>query len=147
MSERRDSHAPTSRRAEERLEVRWAVDCASEETFLYAELTAFRGAFRRLPQLWNIVSGDFRWIGTPPIAPSQAAQLTTEFERLCLRGPIGLVSPEGRIEPADELTMEAIAHASCYAVNPHWRSKGKILAAALTGRRRVKELINLASHL
>ena len=39
MSERRDSHAPTSRRAEERLEVRWAVDCASEETFLYAYIT------------------------------------------------------------------------------------------------------------
>ena len=40
MSERRDSHAPAaSRRAEERLEVRWAVDCASEETFLYAYIT------------------------------------------------------------------------------------------------------------
>lgn len=40
MSERRDSHAPAaSRRAEERLEVRWAVDCASAETFLYAYIT------------------------------------------------------------------------------------------------------------
>lgn len=40
MTERRDSHAPAaSRRAEERLEVRWAVDCASDETFLYAYIT------------------------------------------------------------------------------------------------------------
>jgi type IV pilus assembly protein PilZ len=39
MSERRDSHAPGSRRAEERHEVRWAVDCASEDTFLYAYIT------------------------------------------------------------------------------------------------------------
>jgi type IV pilus assembly protein PilZ len=39
MSERRDSHAPASRRAEERHEVRWAVDCASEDTFLYAYIT------------------------------------------------------------------------------------------------------------
>jgi type IV pilus assembly protein PilZ len=39
MSERRDSHAPASRRAEERLEVRWSVDCESEETFLYAYIT------------------------------------------------------------------------------------------------------------
>ncbi|MBI2394396.1 MAG: TIGR02266 family protein [Deltaproteobacteria bacterium] len=36
----RDSHTPmTSRRAEERHEVRWAVDCASEDTFLYAYIT------------------------------------------------------------------------------------------------------------
>jgi type IV pilus assembly protein PilZ len=40
MSERRDSHAPAgSRRAEERLEVSWAVDCASDDTFLYAYIT------------------------------------------------------------------------------------------------------------
>lgn len=40
MAERRDSYAPnTSRRAEERHEVRWAVDCASEDTFLYAYIT------------------------------------------------------------------------------------------------------------
>ena len=117
------------------------------ETFLYAELTAFRGFLRKLPQLWNIVTGDFRWIGTPPIAPSQAAQLTTEFERLCLRGPIGLVSPEGRIAPPGDLTIEAIAHASCYAVNPNWRSKRRILTSALAGRRRVKGPINLAGHL
>ena len=40
MAERRDSHAPAaSRRAEERLDVRWSVDCASEETFLYAYIT------------------------------------------------------------------------------------------------------------
>lgn len=39
MSER-DSHFPaTSRRAEERHEVRWAVDCASHDTFLYAYIT------------------------------------------------------------------------------------------------------------
>jgi len=40
MAERRDSHAPAaSRRAEERLDVTWSVDCASEETFLYAYIT------------------------------------------------------------------------------------------------------------
>jgi type IV pilus assembly protein PilZ len=40
MTERRDSHAPAgSRRAEERLDVRWAVDCASDDTFLYAYIT------------------------------------------------------------------------------------------------------------
>jgi type IV pilus assembly protein PilZ len=39
MSER-DSWIPaTSRRAEERHEVRWAVDCASDDTFLYAYIT------------------------------------------------------------------------------------------------------------
>lgn len=42
MAERRDSpsKAPAaSRRAEERLDVSWSVDCASEETFLYAYIT------------------------------------------------------------------------------------------------------------
>lgn len=38
----RDSTLPTpasSRRAEERFDVTWAVDCASDETFLYAYIT------------------------------------------------------------------------------------------------------------
>ncbi|GAC1394211.1 MAG: hypothetical protein NVSMB47_02830 [Polyangiales bacterium] len=46
MSNRRDSEFPgpssstaPSRRSEERIDVRWAVDCASEETFLYAYIT------------------------------------------------------------------------------------------------------------
>jgi type IV pilus assembly protein PilZ len=39
MSEH-DSYVPTaSRRSEERHEVRWAVDCASGDTFLYAYIT------------------------------------------------------------------------------------------------------------
>ena len=53
MANRRDSSFPAgdapapgpsssvtpSRRSEERFEVRWAVDCASEDTFLYAYIT------------------------------------------------------------------------------------------------------------
>ena len=44
MSTRRDSEFPSpsatpSRRSEERFEVSWAVDCSSEETFLYAYIT------------------------------------------------------------------------------------------------------------
>jgi type IV pilus assembly protein PilZ len=41
MSEsRRDSEVPnTSRRAQERVEVTWDVDCRSDETFLYAYIT------------------------------------------------------------------------------------------------------------
>ncbi len=42
MSERRDSHAPAASftaRSEDRADVCWAVDCASEETFLYAYIT------------------------------------------------------------------------------------------------------------
>ena len=42
MSERRDSTAPSSeasRRSEERFDVTWAVDCASDDTFLYAYIT------------------------------------------------------------------------------------------------------------
>lgn len=117
------------------------------ETFLYAELTAFRGGFRRIPQLWNVLIGDFRWVGPPPVSPSQAAQLTTEFERLCLRGPIGLLAPENTGTPSGDLTEEAIAWASCYAVHPNWRGDGRVVAATVMGRRRVDPRMNLAGRL
>lgn len=101
------------------------------ETLVYYELREARGAFRRWPQLWNVVCGDFAWIGNRPLSPAQAAQLTNEFERLWLAAPIGLVSLADAVSCADPFGDEARAHASYYAVQANWRLDWSILAHAL----------------
>ncbi|HEY3898847.1 MAG TPA: sugar transferase [Chthoniobacter sp.] len=81
----------------------------------YDEFPSFRGLWRRWPQLWSIVRGDFSWVGNRPITREQAAELTTEFEQLWLAAPVGLVSLADAEGCAEAFGDEARAHASFYA--------------------------------
>lgn len=102
-------------------------------TYVYAEFTAFNGLLKRLPQLWNVARGEFAWVGNRPLSPGQAAELTTDFERLWLRGAAGLVSLGDARGVPENITDESRAHASFYAVNSSWRMDADILTRVASG--------------
>ena len=87
--------------------------------------------FRSWPQLLNIVRGDFAWVGNRPLGPVEVAQLESEFDRLWLAAPIGLISLADAEGVAGAFTDEARACASFYAVRADWRLDLSILARAL----------------
>ncbi len=87
-------------------------------TVAYAELPAFKGVARRWPQLWNVVRGDFTWVGNRPLAADEAARLNNDYERLWLAAPTGLVSLADAMGCAEAFGDEARAHASYFAVDP-----------------------------
>lgn len=98
---------------------------------VYYELENARGWMRRWPQLWNVVRGEFAWVGNRPLKPDQADQLTNEFERLWLAAPIGLFSLADALGCIDTFDDETRAHASFYAVQANWRWDWSILNRAL----------------
>jgi hypothetical protein len=101
------------------------------ETFAYYELANARGWLAKWPQLWNIVRGDFAWVGNRPLSPSDVTQLTNDFERLWLAAPIGLVTLAHAEGTATAFGDEERACASFYAVQASWRLDLSILARAL----------------
>lgn len=103
----------------------------SSSTFAYYELTSGRNWLRRWPQLWSVVRGDLTWIGNRPLRPSQALNLTSDFERLWLAAPVGLISLADARGCADGLSDEACAHASFYAVNAGRRLDWFVFSRAL----------------
>ena len=86
------------------------------DTLLYYELTGTRGWLRRWPQLWNILFGDFSWIGNRPVGPRQSNRLANDFERLWLAAPLGIISLADAEGCNDFSSDETRAHASYYAV-------------------------------
>ncbi len=109
------------------------------DTLAYHELGGFAGLARRWPQLWRIVRGDFTWVGNRPLAPEQAAQLATEFERLWFAAPIGWCCLGDALGCADDFSDEARSHASFYTVQSgrrvDWQILGRVFCAVLRGRR------------
>ncbi|MSU58811.1 MAG: hypothetical protein EXS35_11695 [Pedosphaera sp.] len=101
------------------------------ETFHYYELANCRGFFRGWPQLLNIMRGDFAWVGNRPLSPAEVAQLESEFDRLWLAAPIGLVSLADAEGVVGAFNDDARACASFYAVRASWRLDLSILARAL----------------
>lgn len=101
-------------------------------TTAYHQLNGFSGLLGRWPELWKIARGDFRWVGNRPLSPIQAESLTTEYERLWLGVPTGLISladAEGCVDPFGD---EARAHSSFFAVRSDWRHRLTILWRTLT---------------
>ncbi|MDB6028817.1 MAG: Mannose-phosphate guanylyltransferase [Verrucomicrobiales bacterium] len=88
----------------------------------------------RWPQLWNIVCGEFTWFGNRPLTPSQASDLSDDFEKLWLEGPIGLLSQADAEGCWNVDSDEAKAHASFYSVQRNWSVNLKILKGVLLHR-------------
>jgi hypothetical protein len=101
-------------------------------TIAYRELDCEHRWLRRWPQFWNVIQGNFALVGNRPLTPAEALVLTTDFERLWLAAPIGLISLADAEACADPLGDEARAHASYYAVRGHWRLDLAILARVIT---------------
>lgn len=93
----------------------------------YTEMGGCGGKWRRWPQLWRIVTGQFTWVGNRPLNREQAVQLETEFEQLWLAAPIGLISLADTFAGEEEYGDDARAHSSFYAVRASGRMDREIL--------------------
>src|SRR6185436_20691316 len=56
----------------------------SGASLVYYEFPSSNECWRRWPQLWNIVRGEFGWVGNRPLSPLEAGKLLNDFERLWL---------------------------------------------------------------
>jgi NDP-sugar pyrophosphorylase family protein len=101
------------------------------DTLIYYQFTGVPGWLRRWPQLFNIMCGDFAWIGNRPLSPREAARLDNDFERLWLAAPLGLVSLADTEVGRAFFDDEARAHASYYAARANWRLDVTIFARAV----------------
>jgi hypothetical protein len=103
-----------------------------DQTLVYYELAGANRWLRRWPQLWNIARGEFGWIGNRPLSPQDAAALETDFERLWLAAPVGLISLADALCCAQAFGNESRAHASFYAVQANWKMDLSILLRVLS---------------
>jgi carbonic anhydrase/acetyltransferase-like protein (isoleucine patch superfamily) len=101
------------------------------ERLIYYELASQHSWLRRWPQLWKIVRGNFCWIGNRPLSPRQATSLVSEFERLWVTAPLGLISLADVEGCTDFFSDETRAHASYYAAQAGRRLNWMIFARAL----------------
>jgi hypothetical protein len=99
----------------------------------YYELNGVAGLWRRWPQIWSIVRGDFTWVGNRPLTRAQAARLETEFEQLWLAAPVGLVSLADTFGGGGTCNDETRAHSSFYAVRSDRRLDREILRQLFLG--------------
>lgn len=105
-----------------------AMGASSIRDFSYSKWTSMPGWWSRRPQLWNIVRGEFTWVGNRPIARDQAAQLATEFDQLWLAAPVGLFSLADAEGVQQEFGEEARIHAGYYASQANRHMDRMILA-------------------
>ncbi len=103
----------------------------AQDTFAYYELTGAQNWLRRWPQFWNILRGSMAWFGNRPLRPTQALTLASDFERLWLAAPVGLISLADAHGCPDGISDEAMAHASYYAVHGGRRLDAFILSRCL----------------
>jgi len=99
----------------------------------YFELNGITGFWRRWPQLWSIVRGDFSWVGNRPLTRSQATQLESEFDQLWLSAPVGLVSLADTFGCGEKCDDAARVHSSFYAVRGAGRLDREILRQFIRG--------------
>ena len=103
-----------------------------DETLAYYELASENRWLRRWPQLWNVARGQFTWIGNRPLSPEDASALNSDFERLWLAAPIGMISLADAVGCAQAFNDEAHAHASFYAALANWKTDVSIFAQVLS---------------
>ena len=104
---------------------------ASDHTLVYREFPGFKGLLKRWPQLWNIVLGEFHWIGNRPLSLAQAQSLENDFERLWLKSPIGFLSLSDAERRGEAINEDTLADAGFYSAQPHFRLKLRILRRSL----------------
>jgi len=104
---------------------------ADGDSIGYYELTGSGGALRRWPQLWNVVRGEFAWIGNRPLDPAQAAGMRTDFERLWLAAPVGIFSLADSRGCPEHPGVESHAHSAYYATQAGWRLDAVVFFLAL----------------
>ncbi|MDQ6630709.1 MAG: sugar transferase [Verrucomicrobiota bacterium] len=114
-------------RGRRRVQKRTALQPQTGRTITYYEFCHGHNYWKRWPQLWNIVKGEFAWVGNRPLTPLDAEELCNDFERLWLAAPIGLISQADAVGCQERFSDEARAHASFYAVQSSRRQDAQIL--------------------
>jgi len=99
---------------------------------IYYELNHLSGWARRWPQLWNVVRGDFAWVGNRPLTVVESGGLDNDFERLWLAVPTGLIAHSDAVGCSEYFSDEGKAHASFYAARADWLLDLRILLKAFT---------------
>jgi hypothetical protein len=107
---------------------------ARPRVFTFYDFNTERILLRRLPRIWSILKGDMAWVGNPPIAPKDLDLLQSEFDRLWLAAPCGLVSLGDCYHCTDVTDQDARTHAAYFAVKPNRNLNAKILAWLLLSR-------------
>lgn len=97
----------------------------------YGELPGFSGLLRRWPRLLAIARGEFAWVGNPPLAPTEAGALLTQYERLWYSVRPGLVSLADVAGDPGARDEQAVAHASYFVASQTAQSKARILCKAV----------------
>jgi len=111
-----------------------AVDKGAGETVLrYHEFPNLSGYWRRYPQLWSIIKGQFRWVGNRPITLEQSASLQTEYEQLWLKTCYGLFSLADLHGAAGSFSEEEKVHSSYYAATQNRKNDIDLLMRCVFG--------------
>jgi len=110
---------------------RCSLSTTPNSPLVYYDMPHASRVLRRWPQLWNVVCGDFAWVGNRPLTPYEAAELSNDFERLWLEAPVGLVSLADAERCREENDCEAQVHASFYTAQANWKLDLLILARLL----------------
>jgi hypothetical protein len=97
----------------------------------YYEFANTVGFWRRWPQLWSIVRGDFCWVGNRPLNVMEASELKTDFEKLWFSVPTGLVSYADALGCSEEFSDEVRAHSAFYSAQRSWKLDFTILLSVL----------------
>jgi hypothetical protein len=118
---------------------------AANGSTVYFEFTNCTGYWQRWPQLFNIMRGEFAWVGNRPLTWTQVQKLTNEYEKLWLTVPVGVFSQADVGGCGDSFSDESKAHASFYAAQANWRLDLSILRHVLTNLRQPRFVKQVAS--
>lgn len=128
-----------------------AVDptAPNRRTFTYYEFANCTGLWQRWPQLWNVARGEFAWVGNRPLSPIEAESLRSEYEKLWLDAPVGLLSQADAEGCFETLSDESKVHSSYYAVNRSFRNDIEIIWKVITacGKRTVTDPLPLNTEI
>ena len=97
------------------------------ETVQWLSLNGVQGWWKRWPEHWNIVLGEFDWVGNRPLTRGQAEALQNEFDHLWLDVTPGLLSLADVSGCEDIFDDEARAHAAFYTVSAGLRLDASVL--------------------
>jgi hypothetical protein len=97
------------------------------DTIEYYEMNCNNRWLKRWPQLWNVATGEFAWVGNRPLSSQHVRLLANSFERRGLDTRVGLVSLADAELCFHPVSEEACAHASFYTATANWRLDAAIL--------------------
>ena len=101
------------------------------QTLTYMELPSVSGYWRRYPQLWAILKGEFRWVGNRPISTEQAETIHSEYEQMWLHTSYGFFSIADIHGVAYSFSEDEKVHSSYYAATQNGKNDQRLFMQCL----------------